>query len=467
MTRFMHTVFIPALFIICLPLNAGGQEAQSPVRLSLQDAVEKALSSSSRLQAGSAELAAGEAARAQARTGRLPALDLELSYMRLNEREPATIELPPPPSGPGPVTLGEAPENTYSATLSLRQPLFTGGEINARIEAAEHSVQAGRSRWEWSRGGVVLDVRTAYWRLLEATQRVHALEERLRQVKENLANMERRLENGVVTRSKVLTVEMRLAEVRHKLLRAKNGLEMAGTRLALLTGLPADQPINPVTPLPDSGQALTLEKNRENDGSSKDATLPDPQELVREALKERGDLAEQRSTLRAAETAERTARSGWFPQLFLVGEYTYARPNPEVFPTENQFNSSWRLGIAGRIELGSMPRVYHRVARRGAEREAAAARLRQAEQQVRLAVREAYLEWKSSGEELALARTIVRRAEENLSETRTRVENGAALNEDLLEAQAVLLEARLSLTSAEIGRQIARDRLMRELGREL
>jgi outer membrane protein TolC len=47
------------------------------------------------------------------------------------------------------------------------------------------------------------------------------------------------------------------------------------------------------------------------------------------------------------------------------------------------------------------------------------------------------------------------------------VENGAALNEDLLEAQAVLLEARLSLTSAEIGRQIARDRLMRELGREL
>jgi outer membrane protein TolC len=242
---------------------------------------------------------------------------------------------------------------------------------------------------------------------------------------------------------------------------------MAGTRLALLTGLPADQPINPVTPLPDSGQALTLEKNRENDGSSKDATLPDPQELVREALKERGDLAEQRSTLRAAETAERTARSGWFPQLFLVGEYTYARPNPEVFPTENQFNSSWRLGIAGRIELGGMPRVYHRVARRGAEREAAAARLRQAEQQVRLAVREAYLEWKSSGEELALARTIVRRAEENLSETRTRVENGAALNEDLLEAQAVLLEARLSLTSAEIGRQIARDRLMRELGREL
>jgi outer membrane protein TolC len=59
---------------------------------------------------------------------------------------------------------------------------------------------------------------------------------------------------------------------------------------------------------------------------------------------------------------------------------------------------------------------------------------------------------------------MVRQAQENVADTRGRVDNGVALNEDLLEAQATLLEARLALTSARTGRRIAWDRLMRERG---
>lgn len=456
-----------ALAILFVGTAAGlpAQTQADPVKLSLEEAVEQALATSNLLKAERATVDAQAASRAEAETGRYPSLDLEASYMRMKEQDPATIELPPPPQGPGAVTLGESIENAYSGTLSVRQPLFTGGEIASRIEAADYAVAASRSSYDWERRGLELEVRSAYWNLLKTELRVKAIEERVLQVEANLKNMERRRASGVVTRNEVLIVEMKLAEVRLQLLRARNGRELASTRLALLTGLSPDRRLVPATSLPGAGAVSDAGSAPGADPHAADVSSLAT--LIEEAIANRGDLAEYRAQLQVARVGERSARAGWFPQLFLAGEYTYARPNQAIFPPEDAFESSWRVGIVGRIELGAMPRVYHETARREAELTAVAARLQAAEDRVRLAVREAYLSWRSYAEELELADTIVRQAEENLADTRTRVENGVALNEDLLEAQATLLEARLSVTSARIGARIAWDRLMREAGREL
>lgn len=447
-----------AMVTACIILSFGvaavlpGQSAEGALALTLEEAVEGALKTSSLLTAERATVDARAASRAQAKTGRYPSLDLEASYMRMQEQNPATIELPPPPQGPGAITLGESVENTYAGTLSVRQPLFTGGEIASRIEAANYAVAASRNSYDWERRGLELEVRTAYWNLLKAELRVEAMAERVRQLEENLENMERRRESGVVTRNEVLTVEMKLAEGRLQLLRARNGRELASTRLALLTGLSPDRQLAPATLLPPAPRATAA---------------PRLTTLIEEALANRGDLAEYRARLEAARAGERSARAGWFPELFIAGEYTYARPNQAIFPPEDEFESSWRIGIVGRVELGDMHRVHHETDQREAELTVVAARLQAAEDHVRLALREAYLKWRSYAEELDLAGTMVRQAEEHLADTKTRVENGVALNEDLLEAEATLLEARLYLTSTRIGARIAWDRLMREAGREL
>lgn len=452
-------------FLVCVALLlyvtqlVPAQTESAPREITLEEAVELAIASSSGLEVGRAAVDARSAARSQARAGRLPLVDLEASYMRVKEQDPATIPLPDPPQGPGPITLGEAFKNSYAATLSVRQPLFTGGEISSRIDAAGHAVAASRGSYDWERSGVELEVRTAYWALVEAELRVQAIEERLRQVELNLRNMESRLANGVVTRNEVLTVEMKLAEARLQLLRARNGRQLASTRLALLTGLSPDRELAPTTPLHSGGA----------DGVG--AGIPWAEEgrelrsLIRDALANRGDLVELRADVNAARAAENVARAGWFPKLFLAGEYSYARPNQASFPAEDEFESSWRVGIVGRIELGNMPRVYHETSQREAELTAVSARLATAEDRVRLSVREAYLSRQSSARELELAETMVRQAQENLADTRVRVENGVALNEDLLEAQATLLDARLAVTSARTGQRIAWDRLMRETGR--
>lgn len=444
------------MLVLLMVAPAPGLVAQASTArgISLSEAVELAVSSSSRLRGAEAAIEAGVARRSEARTGRLPALALEASYMRLEAEEPAEIPLPDPPRRPGSITLGDSIENSYDATLSLRQPIFTGGEITAGIEGADYAVAASRGGYEWERSGVELEARTAYWKLIEAGLRVEAIEERLRQVELNLENMESRLAAGVVTKSALLTVEMKLAEARLRLLRARNGRELNVTRLALMTGLSADTDLRPTTTL-------------ESAGKSEEQPPPGESEvgrLIRDALANRGDLAALRAELNATRASKSRARGGWFPKLFLAGEYSYARPNRTSFPVKDAFESSWRVGIVGRIELGDMPRVYHESSRREAEVRAAAARLQAAEDHVQLAVREAYLAYRSSYREVELARIMVTQAEESMDDTRGRVENGVALNEDLLEAQATLLEARLALTSARTGRRIAHDRLIREIG---
>lgn len=455
--RVNGSLLVFAALLVGLTPALIAQTASEPRELTLQEAVELAVATSSRLEAGRGAVDARSAARAQAQTGRLPSLDLEASYMRTKEQDPATILLPDPPQGPGPVTLGESVENSYAATLSLRQPLFTGGEIASHIDAAGYAVAASRSSYDWTRSGLELEVRTVYWRLVEAELRVEAIEERVRQVELNLENMRSRLANGVVTRNELLTVEMKLAEARLQLLRARNARELVRTRLALLTGLSPDLELRPTTTL----KSADAQRARLAPG---ELALT---RLINDALANRGDLAEYRASVNAARSSESAARAGWFPKLFLAGEYTYARPNQASFPVEDEFESSWRVGIVGRIELGGMPRVYHESSQRQAEVTAAGAQLQAAEDRVRLAVREQYLSYRSSEEEVELAETMVRHSEENLSDTRVRVANGVALNEDLLEAQATLLEARLALASARTGRRVAWDRLMRETGREL
>lgn len=434
---------------------AGTLSAQSTgsetLELTLEEAVERALASSHTLSAGDAATDAQRAIRAQATAARYPALDVEVGYMRLMEQDPATIDLSALSAGS--ITLAESIENSYSATVSLRQPLFTGGEINARINAANHTLAASHSGNAWDRSGVALQAHTAYWELVETELQIQTLEERVRQVEANLRTMQRREQNGVVTRSDVLYVEMELADAQLQLLRARNNREIAHARLALLADIPVEREILPITPLPEQDAT----GNDEN-------TLA---ELLDEALASRGDLQEYRSTIEAAEATQRAARAGLLPDLFLAGNFTWARPNEAIFPVEDEFASSWSLGIVGRMEVGALPRVYHESEQRAAEVRRAESALGAAEQRVRLAVREAYLIWQSSDQQLELARVMVRQAEENLTETRSRVENGVALNDELLDAQATLLQARLSLTSSITGRQIAWERLMRETGREL
>jgi len=76
----------------------------------------------------------------------------------------------------------------------------------------------------------------------------------------------------------------------------------------------------------------------------------------------------------------------------------------------------------------------------------------------------AWLDLRKCREKIAVTRTGVAQASENYRTTDQRFKNGMATNTDLLDAENLLLQAKLSHTRALVEQQIARARLDKAAG---
>jgi outer membrane protein TolC len=436
------------------PAAAQEQEASadpSQADLRLADAVLSVVEASPAVGEARWKKRAAESSRQTASAARLPALRLTGAYRRMKESEPLAVEIPSPDgSAPGGSTagasttieLGDEIANSYSLGLELNQPLFTGGRMKYNVERSAHLAQAARERESWSESSVALEATTAYWELIRADARVEAIAQRLEQVTANVRDMERRLEQGVVTRNAVLEATMRRAEVRARLTEARNGRRLARARLNLLMGRAADRAIEPSTALPQ--RVEPLEERRR---------------VTERAFARRGDVAAAEQRIDAGKAAARMTRAGWYPNLALTGSMDYARPNPQsAFPTD-EFELSWHVGVALEIDIGGYPALSHRIDARAADVEAARERLRGLRREVELAVTKAHLELQSAADRVEAADALLEQAEENYRTVRQKREQGLALNTELLGAGAQRLEARMKRSMALVDQAVAHARL--------
>lgn len=419
-----------SVLLVLIPFPTSGQTA---LELTVEQALERALVTDHCLAAGENRAAATDSAAAAARAARLPELSVTGRYARIEEQDPLSFETPG-----GTTRVGESFSDSTAIEVALMQPVFLGGRLSAQVEQGRALAEAAVLQQLWRRTMLKMELQRSYWRLVEGRLRRDAFVERRDQVLANLETVERRFAEGLVTRNQLLKVEMRLAEAELGLVEADNALALASADLAVRVGEDPGREIVPASSVP----------------IRPDVEL-DLETLLRQAVAERPDLLAQRRELDAKTESVTIARSGFYPELFLTGNYTYARPNEALFPPPDSFEDSWRVGVMGRLSLGSAPRTYHRAQEAQSGRTAGYHEVAAAEERLRLQIRRAFLAWRSSSQRVRLGQTMVRQAEENLANTGVRVDNGTALIEDLLDAQADLLEARLAATSAVVERELA------------
>ena len=160
----------------------------------------------------------------------------------------------------------------------------------------------------------------------------------------------------------------------------------------------------------------------------------------------------------------KAARSGFFPQVYLSGNYYYLRPNPRILPSLDRFKGTWDLGVSVSFDVWNWGQTKRQAeqaeARLGQAREARKA----LEDQAVLEVTQCRLSLARAGEKVRVAGQAVGQAEENLRVTRERFKQGVALSSDVLDAEVALLQAKLGRTQAAIDRVLAQARLEKALG---
>ena len=375
----------------------------------------------------------------------LPSLSLQTGYSRLSDVRAGAISTP---FSPVPIQLPPSLNDNTSVRLSLQQPLFTGQRITSSIRQAEALRDSSRGDLAASKLDLRYSITEAFWKLAKAKTQVQAISQSVTQSETHLADAKKLLDQGAATNNDVLQAEMRLEDAHIELASARSARDIARSGLAILIGLPWNADFD----IPDATALTTA------------APIESLQDLVARALSSRPEIQAARSRVTASEASVDVARAGLFPNVFITGDYTIADPNQRIFPQSNQFDWTWSIGILASIDVGRYPQVL-------AQEEQARNKLAQAQESshkiadmVTTDVIRAYITLNEAVGRVASLHRETAQAEENDRVTQERYRHGVALSSESLDAQTLLVRARLREDGALFDCAVAKAALERAKG---
>ncbi len=424
-------------------------------RLTLDECVEMGLRANKGLHASAMQVEAAAAQAKEAGAARLPSLKLGAGYTRLSEVPPFEVSLPFLATR---FVVSPSYFDNYMIRLGLQQPLFTGFRLESTVDMARLGAKAYEQDLARDRSELVYEIRAAYWNLYQAGEFEKVVEESLVQIRTHLADVRNMFDQGLMTRNEVLRAEVQLSGVQLARIDAANAAESAGVWLNNLLGLPLDTRVDLATGISDLA--------RPAEPPSPDAgSVAGPENLVAAAREARPDVKAMEFRVKAGEAGVRAARSGWYPQVILTGNYYDARPNSRLLPARDKFYSTWDVSLNISMDLWNWGATALRTQQAKAHLARAADVLGQLKDAVAVEIRRCWLDIRKAGEKIGVARASVAQAEENFRVTTERFKEGVALNADVLDAEVALLQARTSLTRSLVDRELAEARLEKARGR--
>ncbi len=450
----IRTFFLmPAILlaISCMFLQATGLPVVPPGSdrrlLTIDECIDIGLTYSKSLYGSMMNVREAEAMVGEATAKRLPSLKLLASYTRLSSVPPYVLDINFPPLPPMSFTLSPAIRNSTNLQLTLQQPLFTGFALESLSRAARFSARAARQTYNRDRNELVYDIQNAYWTLVRANELKKLLDENVGMIQAHHEDVRRLFEQGLAKNNDVLKVQVQLANTRVGQLEAANGVKLSMMALDSLLGLSLETEIEPVSH-PEATAAV----------------LTEAQAMVEQALRERPEMKAVADQIEAAKAGLSAARSGRFPQVFLVGNYYYSNPNERVLPVTTVFNDTWDLSVAFSYDLWNGRSTTFQMRQARARLEQAKAGQAQLRDGIVLEVSKSQYDLQQALEKIDLAEEAVRQAEENYRITHERFKTGLTTNSELLDAEVFLLQTKVSRTEALIELELANARLIKSLG---
>jgi len=417
--------------------SAAAQDVGPPdgLRLSMVEAVARALEESEEIAATRAQIDQAASRVTQATATALPQLSAALTYNRAIKTIFDDIEFGGPDSGDDSSAeafkdLPFGRPNNYIANIQLSQLLFAGGSVGAARRAATLYRSAATHQHDEAVAELTLQVRVAYLNAVLA-QRLREIALASREVAEaHLRQVESFFRAGTASEFELLRARVDLENRDPAVVQAGNAVKLAVLELKRLVNLPADQPL-----------VLTTRGGPE-------MVEVDERELAR--------LVEQRPALRAAremvEMREATIaiyRGQRFPSLRFIGNMGFqAFPETVAPPGFADWREDWSVSLAVSWN------IFDGLGTRGQIGEAQA-QLRQArleEAQLRegleVGLAAALAEYEMARAQIAARRETAALAERALGLAESRFASGLSTQLEVSDASLLLDEARVNEVQA-------------------
>ncbi|MBL8137724.1 MAG: TolC family protein [Acidobacteria bacterium] len=432
--------------VVLAVLLAAAQASAQPatLRVTLDEAVARAVESSHRLAEARARQQAAEATIEVRRRSDDPTLTASAGYTRTNHIDAFGV---PQPNGQLRVIYPDIPDN-YRTRLELVWPVYNAGRTDALERAARAEATATGSDLAAARLDLRLEVSRAYWALVTARETVRVLEQALATADRSLADVRSRVDAGLLPPNDVSRSEAQRARSELLLVEAKGRVEIVSIDLSRLMGLPAPATIEPAEAL---------------DGST--ALSGDAAALEAEALSSRPELAALKTRADGVNARLDAIASTRKPMVNFLSGYDVANPNPRIFPRQDKwqpsfdisFNVSWQFWDSGRAKADRAEALANQLVLQERQNEVTS--------QIQADVRRQLVELATSRAALAPARLALAAAQETRRVVNDRFEAGVATTLDVLDAQLAEMQADLDRARVLADVRLNEARLTRVVGR--
>ncbi|MBX7197167.1 MAG: TolC family protein [Sandaracinaceae bacterium] len=430
---------------------AGGLRADEVVRAVLDTSHDR--------RARVAELAAARAEIDRATFGYVPRLAISAGYMRLSEIDAPTLGVIAAPADQS--TRGLIMSGAPLVAIPLRFPVILDQtQIRAQLvvpvtdyflrvmpahDAAEHGADAAEAMVDVTDQRLAVEAETLYWSWARASLSIVVAEQALAAAQAHREDAARLVGVGIALESDLARADAQVAAMQELVGTATHARDAASDRLRTI---------------------MHVDRISEAVGDRMESTVEVGalEDDVARALEHRPELRALDEQLAALEAQRTIQLAGMIPRVDVIGEALLADPNPRYVPQTERFDLTWQVGAQASWQLADA--LGADVSQRALESRISAAR--ESRDVVREGVRAEVVDVHRAIEDALLATTTrqaqVDAAERALAQASAVYRVGRGNSLVVIDAQTLLVRARLDLLAARIDRRIADARLRRALG---
>jgi len=418
--------------------------AQEKLSLTIEQAIEIGLQNSKLLHSSLMKVKGAEAKVREVNAMRLPSLKLSSGYRRLSPIDPFSVTIP----GMGTFNISSVILDNYSAQLTLFQPIFTGFRLLGNSDMNEQLSNAVNEDYNKDKSELIFNIKNAYWGLFKATQFQKVMDETVDQIKAHVADAKNLEKVGMMTTNDILKIEVQLSNTLYQQVDAENSVKLAAVALCNTLGISLETRIEILS-----------------SANMSSAQFDELNKLVGDAITKRSEIKAADSRVKASEAGVTLAKSSWYPQVSVVGNYYYSRPNQRIQPSKDQFDATWDVGVNLSLNVWDWLTTKHQTDQAEAQLSQAVDAIGMIKDGITLEVTQNYLSFSQAKRKIEIADLSVKQATENLKVTNDKFKNGLATTTELVDAETALIGSKTNNTTAVVDYELSKAKLEKSIGK--
>ncbi len=378
--------------------------------LTLQQALQQAVTHHPLLAGGRASVEIQQGAETVTRSAELPQITVQNNFQRANSR--------------GSSFGASSAFTTYSSQAQLSQLITDFGKTAEEVRASHEQVVGAQENLHSTLQQVLFNVYQSYYQLLEAQATLKVQQQSVANLTSHLDQAKTFFEVGTQPKIDVTQAEVNLSNGKLSLVQAENGLAIAETNLRAAMGTPDFPPFQVTEELTAPTYAVSLDK------------------AVEQGYNSRPDLLALLAQQKGAEASLSAAERGYFPTL--TGNVSNGYIGPSFYPQSR----SWSFGASLTVPIFSGLLTVGQVEQAKGTLHLVTAQVENLRLTIRQGIELAYNNFVSAKSSLQVAQDSLTFAKENYELAAERYKIGVGSFLEYTDAEVSLTQAETNLIQA-------------------